>query len=136
MPLLSDSGVAAIGHLLGANCELLPWVVEPLHRYRIVHVLTKIPRECWSCEESSSYGEQISSADIISLRLFEVPPIFTLDGFRGRVFVSDRVARQSVEAGLTGDLFVDPRVRALHVPFIQRRRKVKLSGFIRVEDDL
>jgi len=136
MPLLSESGITAISHLLGTHCELLPWISEPRHKYSIVNVLTRIPRTCWTCEESSSYDGQLASADIISLRGVQIPPVFTLDGYHGRVFVSDSVARQSVEIGLTGVEFVDPRVRALHVPFIQKRIGSRPTGFIRVCDDL
>lgn len=136
MPLLSDAGVAAIGHLLQPHCEFLPWINEPRHRYSIVNVLTQIPRKHWSCEDSSSYGGKLASADIISIRGVEVPPIFTLEQYHGRVFVSDNVAQRSLELDLTGVVFVDPRVKALHVPYIQKRMKIKRNGFIRVEDDL
>lgn len=134
-PLLSDSGVSAIGHLLEPHCEFLPWIDEPRHRYCLINVLTHVPRENWSCERSSAYGGVLASADIVSLHGVEIPPIFTLEGFHRRVFVSDSVARRSVEMGLSGAVFVDPRIVAMHVSFIQARMKIKRTGFIRLDDD-
>jgi len=135
MPVLSDAGISAIGQLLESHCEFLPWVDEPRHRYSIINVLTHVPRENWSCERSSSYGGKLASADIISLQGVDIPPIFTLEGFHRRVFVSDSVAKMSVEMGLSGAVFVHPRIVAIHVPFIQGRIKIKRTGFIRLEDD-
>jgi hypothetical protein len=135
VPLLSDSGLVAIGHLLETHCEVLPWIDEPRHRYSLINVLTRVPRKHWSCERSSSYNGVLASADIISVHGPEIPPIFTLEGFGGRVYVSDRVARRSVEMDLSGAVFVDPRIVAIHVPFIQGRMKIKRTGFIRLDDD-
>jgi len=134
-PLLSDAGVSAIGHLLESHCEFLPWIDEPRHRYCLINVLAHVPRENWSCERSSSYGGVLASADIVSLRDVDISPIFTLEGFHRRVFVSDNVARLSVEMGLSGAVFVDPRIVAMHVSFIQARMKIKRTGFIRLDDD-
>lgn len=136
MPLLSVAGVSAIGDMLEGHCEFLQWINERQHDYSIINVLTKIPRQYWTCQESSSHHGQLASADIISLRGVGIPPIFTLDGYPSRVFVSSPLAQRSVEAGLTGVVFVDPRVRSLHVPFIQKRMKIRPTGFIHVEDDL
>lgn len=134
-PLLSDAGLSAIGHLLEPHCEFLPWIDEPRHRYSLINVLKHVPRESWSCERSSTYGGVLASADIVSLHGVDISPIFTLEGFHRRVFVSDSVARRSVEMGLSGAVFVDPRIVAIHVSFIQAKLKIKRTGFIRLEDD-
>ncbi len=134
IPLLSKSGVSAIGSLIESGCELLPWIKEPNHDYYLVNVLERIPRNNWSCETSTEYGGVLATADSITIHGMEIPPIFILDDFPRRVFVSDAVARASVEAELTGAVFVDPSVKRIHVSFIQGVRKI-YSGFIRREDD-
>lgn len=134
IPLLSSGGTAVIGAEIASSCEFLPWIREPRHEYFLINVLAKIPRGNWSCKESTAFGGVLASADIISLNGVDIPPIFTLEGFSRRIFVSDSVARSSESAGLTGAVFVDPRVKRIHVSFIQGVKKI-FKGFIRLEDD-
>jgi hypothetical protein len=99
-------------------------------------VTTRIPKKNWSCEQSSIYHGVYASADGITVRDTQIPHLFRLEGYDGKIFVSDIVARRSVEAGLKGAVFVDPSIPATHLGFIPFRFGRKGTGFVRREDDL
>jgi len=136
VPLLSERAISALRELLAPHCEFLSWINEPQHHYSLLNITSRIAKDEWSCEESSVYGDEYAAADVISLRDGQIPHVFTLEGYRGKVFVSDAVARGSVEHRLTGVMFVDPSIPALHVPFINSRLRIRQTGFVRREDAL
>jgi hypothetical protein len=127
--------VSLLGTLLAAHCELLPWVTQVGHEYLLVNVTTTVPKAHWSSESSSCYGGTYASADVITVHGIEIPDLFVLEGYGGKVFVSDVVARCSVDNNLTGVAFVHPRIPEMHLPFIRRNFGRKATGFIYLEDD-
>lgn len=135
VPLLSKDAVSCLRELVAPHCELLPWIREPGHEYALLNVTTTVPRGNWSCEKSSVYGNAYAAADVISVHGIEIPNLFVLEGYRGKTFVSDLVARTSVDCGLRGIAFVHPRIPEMHLPFIHRSLGRKGTGFIRLEDD-
>ena len=136
VPLLSSRALPLLRDLLAPHCEFLPWIDEPEHRYTLINVTTQIPRANWSCKTSSVYGDVYAAADVIELHDVAVPAIFRLEGYRGKIFVSDTVARTSVDNSLKGAIFVDPLVPEVNLSFIRMRFGRRGTGFVRKEDDL
>lgn len=134
VPLLSRKARSCLQELIAPHCEFLPWIEESGHEYTLVNVTTRVPRSNWSCERSSIYFDEYAAADIISVHGTTIPEIFKLEGYQGKVFVSDAVAQLSVERGLRGAMFVDPKIPAMHLPFISPRFGRKGTGFVRIED--
>jgi hypothetical protein len=130
-PLLSHKALSNLEHFLSSNCEFLPWIQETRHNYTLLNVTTQIPKENWRCKESSIYGDVYAAADGITIHGIEIPDMFRLAGYKGKTFVSDRLAQCSVDLGLTGVLFVDPEIPELSLPFIRQPSKSK--GFIGCE---
>ena len=135
VPLLSEKAMLVLGKMLAPHCEFLPWIEEPGHKYTLINVTTRIPRENWSCERSFIIGDTYVSADVISLHNVPIPDLFRLDGYDGKIFVSDAIAQLSVDRGLKGAMFVDPSIPEIHLSFIPKRFGRKGTGFIRCEDD-
>lgn len=136
VPLLSERAVLALGSLIEKDCELLPWIEIPGHRYVLVNVIRQIPKQQWSCRKSSVYGTTYASADVIRVHQKQVPSIFRLEGYSGKVFVSNSVAQLSVQQNLRGAGFVDPSISESHLPFIKWRFGRKGTGFVTRAQDL
>jgi hypothetical protein len=135
VPLLSQKAVSCLQELIAPCCELLPWISEARHEYCLVNITTTVSRAHWSSETSSCYGGTYASADVITVHGIEIPELFMLEGYSGKVFVSDAVARRSVDNGLKGVAFVHPRIPEMHLPFVGRKFGRKGTGFIYLEDD-
>lgn len=135
VPLLSERAVSALREMIAPHCELLPWIREAGREYTLLNVQTQIPKDHWSCETSSMHGGEYAAADVISIHGVAIPHLFVLEGYRGKVFVSDTLAQKSIEQGLRGTAFVHPRVPGMHLPFIRSDFGRIGTGFIRLEDD-
>jgi hypothetical protein len=129
-PLISKRAVDVLGPHFGDSCELLPWILEPQHEYALVNIKSEIPRNLWTGEISSQYGETIANADNIRISVDYIPPIFMLEGYRGKVFVSDYIAKLSVQNKLTGKAFIDPSIAAMDALFIKKRFGKYQTGFV------
>lgn len=137
VPLLSRRAISCLQELIAPHCELLSWIAEAGHEYRLVNVTTVVSKLHWSSEASSSYdgGNTYAAADVITIHGIDVPNLFVLDGYSGKIFVSDTVAQRSVACGLKGIAFVHPRIPSMHLPFIRSSFGRKGTGFIYLEDD-
>jgi hypothetical protein len=131
VPLLSDRALGLLREYVTPCSELLPWIDEPDHRYTLINVTTKIPRHQWSCDKSSVHGDVIANADGIHITSSSIPHVFTLEGYRGKMFVSDELAQRSVTNGLTGVAFIDPLIPGMRLSFIPHRFGKTGTGFIR-----
>jgi hypothetical protein len=136
VPLLSTKALDILTEFLEPHSQLLPWIDEPGHKYTLVNITTRIAREHWSCKTSSVYGTVYVAADGIQLHDTEIPHIFRLQGYDGKIFVSDTLARTSVEHGLKDAVFVDPSIDVLDLPHIRVRFGRKGTGFIRRQNGL
>ena len=116
-PVWSDRAIAALGSLAAPHCQLIPWIHERDHCYSLVNVTTLLPHRNWSSQDSSRYGEEYASANIIDIHVDEVPDLFRLALYSGKTFVSDRFARAFLSSGLTGVAFVHPRVHQTDLVF-------------------
>jgi hypothetical protein len=129
-PLLSNKAIEQLRRYIEPCCELLPWIKEPNHEYTLLNVTACISRKHWHAENETVYGKVIANADVIRIDERSLPDIFLLEGYAGRVFVSDALARTSVDAGLTGVAFIDPLIPALQLPFIKYEFGKRRTGFI------
>jgi hypothetical protein len=129
-PLISSHAIAVLGPHFGDSCELLPWISEPQHNYSLVNITSQIPRDQWTGEISSQYGDTIANADNIRISVDRIPPIFMLEGYRGKVFVSDYIATLSVHNNLTGKAFIDPSIAAMDALFIKKKFGKRGTGFV------
>jgi hypothetical protein len=136
VPLLSDKAVSALHDLIAPHCQFLPWIKEEAHAYTLLNITTEIPRQNWSCQKSSICGDTYIAADVIELHGVAVPDLFRLEGYRGKFFVSDALARRSFELSFKGAAFIDPAIPAMNLAFIPMRFGRKGTGFIRRKDDL
>ncbi len=136
VPLLSERAVLCLRELIAPHCEILPWIKEPGHTYSLINTITQVPAANWSCRKSSRYGDVYAAADVISLHDIDVPDLFRLEGYDGKLFVSDAVASKSVEQQLKGALFVDPSIPEMHLSFIPVKFGKRGTGFVRREDSL
>jgi hypothetical protein len=136
MPLLSDKALSVLKELLEPHCEFLPWIKDVGHSYTLLNVTRKIPKANWSCDSSSVYSGAYAAADGFSILGVAIPHIFFLEGYQGKLFVSDALARASVEHALKGVAFVDPSIPEMHLPFIPFRFGRKGTGFVTREDNL
>jgi hypothetical protein len=134
-PLVSDRALSLIGELIADDCEVVPWISGRKHSYSLLNVTSRIPRDQWRCEASSVHGEAIVSADRISLPTGSVPNMFRLEGYDGKLFVSERIMRRSISEGLTGALFVDPLVPEMAMPFVSVRFEAFPTGCVRMGAD-
>jgi len=130
VPLLSDRAVTTLRDLIDPYCQLLPWIREPGHSYTLVNITEEIPRQSWECESSSVYGDVIANADVIRIRVATIPHVFVLEGYTGKVFVSDELARRSVDSSLRGVAFVDPEIPGMEATFLPYRFGRRGTGFI------
>jgi len=135
VPLWSERALQILGPLVEASCQFVPWIEEPGHRYWLVNVLTVVPKANWSCEESSVYGGVYASADGIRIIGTAVPPMFRLEGYTGKEFVSDDLARTSVASKLRGALFVHPLIHWAETVFRNPRLGRAGTGFLRPNSD-
>ena len=129
-PLISKRSAEILGPHFGDSCELLPWIREPKHEYFLVNIRAQIPRHLWSSEVLDRRGETISKADNIRISADHLPPIFMLEGYRGKVFVSDDIAHLSVQNRLTGKCFVDPSIASMDALFIKKKFGKRRTGFV------
>jgi hypothetical protein len=136
VPLISEKALHALRDLMAPHSELHPWIREPSHSYTLVNVLTRIPKANWSCETSSVYGGEYAAADVIGVHGVPIPHLFRLEGYDGKTFVSSALAQRSVELGLKGVAFVDPRIPEVHLGFIPIKFGRKGTGFVLKSQDL
>jgi hypothetical protein len=136
VPFLSDQALELLKDLIEPHCQLLPVFLGAGHRYNLLNVLTQVSSGSWSCEESSRYGDVIASAEGITISVSPPPDIFRLEGLVGRYFVSDVLAKRSYDAQLTGALFIDPSVRSMNLPFIERPAGASKTAFVRRPIDI
>ena len=129
-PLISKRAVEVLSPHFGDSCELLPWIKEPQHEYWLVNIRAQIPRCSWNSEVLDRHGETISNADNFRISIDHVPPIFMLEGYRGKVFVSDDIAHLSVTNKLAGMCFVDPSIAAMDALFIKKKFGKRRTGFV------
>ena len=129
-PLISKRAVAVLGPHFGDSCELLPWIHEPQHEYALVNIRAQIPRHLWTSEVLDRYGDTISNADNTRISADHIPPIFMLEGYRGKVFVSDDIAHLSVQNKLTGKCFIDPSIASLDALFMKKKFGKHRTGFV------
>jgi hypothetical protein len=129
-PLWSERAVRIFEPLVRDTCQYIPWVSEAGGTYSLVNVIPTIPRAEWHCEDSSSYGDDYASANGIWITSKTLPHIFRLEKYSGKTFVSDELARLSVESGLKGAAFVHPLIHETASFFIERRFGRKGTGFV------
>jgi hypothetical protein len=130
-PLWSERAVEVLGSLVTDACQLVPWVNEPGHKYWLVNVLALVPKSHWTCEESSVYGGSYASADGIRVRAPSIPHMFRLEGYSGKTFVSDALAKLSVASKLKGVEFVHPLIHWAESVFMPRSFRRRGTGFLR-----
>jgi hypothetical protein len=130
VPLWSERAVEIMQPLVSDACQLIPWVSESGRAYSLVNVLAVIPRAEWHCEDSTEYGGQFASANVITLDTKTLPPIFRMEDYSGKTFVSDQLARRSFESGLTGVEFVHPLIHETDSLFLPRRFGRRGTGFV------
>ncbi len=136
IPFISDRTLECLEDLIKPCCQILPAFQTAGHRYSLLNVTARVPRDRWSCEESSVYGEVIANAEGISVAQDPRLDMFRLEGLSGRTFVSDALAKRSFQARLSGALFIDPSIRSMHLPFIQTAPNSSGTAFIRRGDDI
>jgi hypothetical protein len=135
VPLWSERAVDALGALVSNTCQIVRWVDEPGHNYWLVNVLTLIPRTQWTCEKSSVYSGTYASADGIRVLAESIPHIFRLEGYEGKTFVSDELAKLSVASKLKGAAFVHPLIHWAESVFMPRRFGRDGTGFVHLSPE-
>lgn len=135
-PVVSDRTLETLGHLLAPCSFAVPWFKEESRGYSVLKVTAQIPRERWKAKTVSQYGKTIASVDTVSISSGELPHMFYLSGYTGRIFVSDALAQASFAARLGGIIFVDPRIPAMHLAFIPYRAEPFGSAFIHYDQDI
>ena len=109
VPLVSEHALTVLGDMLADNVQLLPIGLGAGRVYYFINVITLIPRSSWSCASNSHVmGDTIIEAKGLTVEQRPIPPIFRLEGYRRPEYVSDELARRSIEANLMGALFVNP----------------------------
>lgn len=131
VPLWSERAVDTLGPLVADTCQLIPWVDEPGHKYWLVNGLALIPKAQWTCEKSSVYGSSYASADGIRVLAPSIPHIFRLEGYSGKTFVSDALAKLSVASKFKGVAFVHPLIHSTESLFMTRPFARRGTGFLR-----
>jgi hypothetical protein len=121
--------------LVSNTCQIVRWVDEPGHNYWLVNVLTLIPRTQWTCEKSSVYSGTYASADGIRVLAESIPHIFRLEGYEGKTFVSDELAKLSVASKLKGAAFVHPLIHWAESVFMPRRFGRDGTGFVHLSPE-
>jgi hypothetical protein len=129
-PLWSERAIRIFEPLVRDTCQYIPWVSEARTTYCLVNVIPTIPRAQWHCEDSSSYGGDYASANVIWVYSETLPHIFRLEKYGGKTFVSDELARLSVASGLKGAAFVHPLIHETASFFVERRFGRKGTGFV------
>jgi len=129
-PLISKRAIEVLAPHLGDSCEVLPWIREGDHDYSLLNIRAEIRREQWSSEILNCHGDIISNADKIEILADQIPPIFMLEGYRGKIFVSDLIAKLSVQNRLTGICFVDPAIGAIESLFVKKKFGKDRTGFV------
>lgn len=135
VPVWSERALETLGPLVERTCQFVPWVDETYHRYWLVNVLAFVPRGNWSCEHSSSYGGTCVSAEGIEVFGTSIPSIFRLEGYSGKTFVSDELARTSVAARLRGVRFVHPSIHWAETVFRTYKFGRAGTGFVRPDSE-
>lgn len=131
VPLWSERAVDTLGPLVADTCQLIPWVDEPRRKYWLVNVLALVPEAQWTCEQSSAYGTTYASADGIRIFASSIPHMFRLEGYGGKTFVSDELAKLSVASRLRGVAFVHPLIHWAQSVFMPYRFGRDGTGFVR-----
>jgi hypothetical protein len=135
VPLWSARTVQTLHPWIADSCQLIPWVNEPGHAYSLVNLLTVIPRDEWTCEDSSIYGREYASANVIRISSLTIPPLFRLEKYSGKTFVSDEFAKRSVSAGLRGVAFIHPLIHETESFFLPRPFGRHGTGFVTRQTD-
>jgi len=129
-PLWSERAVRVLEPLVRDTCQFIPWVSGAGTTYSFVNVIPRIARDQWHCEDSSNYGGDYASANVIWVNCETLPHIFRLEKYSGKTFVSDELARLSVASDLKGAAFVHPQIHETASWFIERRFGRKGTGFV------
>lgn len=131
VPLISQRAADVLWYEIHRDVQLLPSLEEEGRRYYLMNVVTEIPRNEWSAKDTSLVNQTCVAADVISLHTAEIPSVFGLEGYKGKLFVSDNVAKRSVLARLSGVVFVSPEIAELSLPFLNPPLEHVTSGFVR-----
>jgi hypothetical protein len=131
VPLLSKQAIGVLQPALAGACEILPAFGFDDRTYYFLNVLEFLPQAAWSPKFAPTDKNGETAEVGVEIKAPAVPPIFRLEGWLATTFVSDKVAKLSVDARLSGALFVHPVISS-GFPWPQGRRDVASgTGFLR-----